>query len=145
MSTRGALEYFDPRTLADPYAYYESRRSEGPVLDVSTADKETYLVIDAAVIREIVGRPDVFSSRPVAAQGVNFYPRAEALLVVQCLQSVGARSDRDHSEPGADQDPLQRHADPAFVIHHQHLWQSLHRCFLDPPDLPVDGARNTPS
>jgi len=80
MSTTGALEYFDPRALADPYAYYESRRSEGPVLDVSTADKETYLVIDAAVIREIVGRPDVFSSRPVAAQGVNFYPRAEALL-----------------------------------------------------------------
>ena len=80
MSTDPVAEFFDPRTLADPYAYYESRRTAGPVLDVSTPDKETYLVIGAAAIKEIVGRPDVFSSRPVGAQGVNLYPRAEALL-----------------------------------------------------------------
>lgn len=80
MSTNPVAEFFDPRTLADPYAYYESRRRAGPVLDVSTPDKETYLVIGAAAIKEIVGRPDIFSSRPVGAQGVNLYPRAEALL-----------------------------------------------------------------
>ena len=80
MSTNPVAEFFDPRTLADPYAYYESRRTGGPVLDVSTAEKETYLVIGAAAIKEIVGRPDIFSSRPVGAQGVNLYPRAEALL-----------------------------------------------------------------
>jgi cytochrome P450 len=80
VSTNPVAEFFDPRTLADPYAYYESRRAAGPVLDVSTPGKETYLVIGAAAIKEIVGRPDIFSSRPVGAQGVNLYPRAEALL-----------------------------------------------------------------
>ncbi len=72
--------FFEPATLANPYSYYESRRNQGPVLDVSTPGKETYLVIGAAVIREILARPEVFSSRPVGAQGVNLYPRAEALL-----------------------------------------------------------------
>lgn len=72
--------FFGPATLADPYSYYESRRNEGPVLDVSTPDRETYLVVDAAAIREILGQPELFSSRPVGAQGVNLYPRAEALL-----------------------------------------------------------------
>jgi len=80
VSTHPVAEFFDPRTLADPYGYYESRRTEGPVLDVSTPDKATYLVIGAAAIREILARPDIFSSRPVGAQGVNLYPRAEALL-----------------------------------------------------------------
>lgn len=80
MSTNPVVEFFDPRTLADPYAYYESRRTEGPVLDVSTPDKETYLVIGAAAIKKILSRPDIFSSRPIGAQGVNLYPRAEALL-----------------------------------------------------------------
>jgi cytochrome P450 len=74
------VQFFEPATLADPYAYYESRRAAGPVLDVSTPDKETYLVVGAAAIREILGQPEVFSSRPVGAQGVNLYPRAEALL-----------------------------------------------------------------
>lgn len=80
MSIAGRLEFFEPRTLADPHDYYESRRSEGPVLDVSTPDKETYLVIGAAAIKEILRQPEVFSSRPLGAQGVNVYPRAEALL-----------------------------------------------------------------
>lgn len=80
MSTSPVAEFFDPRTLADPYGYYESRRADGPVLDVSTPDRETYLVIGAAAIKEILARPDVFSSRPIGAQGVNLYPRAEALL-----------------------------------------------------------------
>jgi cytochrome P450 len=80
VSTHPVADFFDPRTLADPYGYYESRRSEGPVLDVSTLDKATYLVIGAAAIREILARPDTFSSRPFGAQGINLYPRAEALL-----------------------------------------------------------------
>ncbi len=80
MSTYPGFEYFATQNLADPYAYYERRRGDGPVLDVSTPDKEAYLVIGAAAIREIVARPDVFSSRPVGAQGINLYPRAEALL-----------------------------------------------------------------
>ena len=80
MSTNPVGNFFDPLTLADPYGYYESRRANGPVLDVSTPDRETYLVIGAAAIKEILGRPEVFSSRPVGAQGVNLYPRAEALL-----------------------------------------------------------------
>ena len=80
MSIAERLEFFEPRTLADPHDYYESRRSEGPVLDVSTPDKETYLVIGAAAIKDILRQPEVFSSRPLGAQGVNVYPRAEALL-----------------------------------------------------------------
>jgi cytochrome P450 len=80
VSTIPITEFFEPRTLAEPYGYYESRRPDGPVLDVSTPDKETYLVIGAAAIREILGRPEVFSSRPIGAQGVNVYPRAEAVL-----------------------------------------------------------------
>ncbi len=80
MSTHPGLEYFAVQNLADPYPYYARRRGDGPVLDVSTPDKEAYLVIGAAAIRDIVARPDVFSSRPVGAQGVNLYPRAEALL-----------------------------------------------------------------
>ena len=80
MSTYPGFEYFAAANLADPCLYYERRRGEGPVLDVSMPDKEAYLVIGAAAIRDIVARPDVFSSRPVGAQGVNLYPRAEALL-----------------------------------------------------------------
>jgi cytochrome P450 len=80
MSTASGLNFFDPGTLANPYAFYEAHRSGGPVVDVSTGRRETYLVVGAAAIREILQRPDLFSSRPVGVQGVNFYPRAEAWL-----------------------------------------------------------------
>ena len=80
MANAGGLEFFDPRTLVDPYPFYAEQRASGPVLDVSTAARETYLVIGAAAIREVVANPQLFSSRPVGAQGVNVYPRAEARL-----------------------------------------------------------------
>jgi len=80
MSIEAGLTFFDPRTLADPYSYYERRRGEGPVLDVSTPEREIYLVVGLAAIREVTQQPVLFSSRPVGAQGVNHYPRAEAYL-----------------------------------------------------------------
>jgi cytochrome P450 len=80
MSTARGLEFFDPRTLVDPYPFYEAHRAQGPVLDVSTDGRATYLVIGADAIREVVASPAVFSSRPVGAQGINVYPRAEAYL-----------------------------------------------------------------
>ncbi len=80
MSIEAGLTFFDPRTLADPYSYYERRRGEGPVLDVSTPEREIYLVVGAAAIRELLQRTELFSSRPLQIQGVNHYPRAEAYL-----------------------------------------------------------------
>lgn len=80
MSIEAGPAFFDPGTLADPYSYYERRRGEGPVLDVSTPEREIYLVVGSAAIREILQRPDLFSSRPVGVQGLNHYPRAEAYL-----------------------------------------------------------------
>lgn len=80
MSIEAGPAFFDPATLADPYSYYERRRGEGPVLDVSTPEREIYLVVGSAAIREILQRPELFSSRPVGVQGLNHYPRAEAYL-----------------------------------------------------------------
>ncbi len=80
MSTGRGLAFFDPLTLANPYGFYDSHRGKGPVLDVSTGEREIYLVMGAAAIREVLRRPDLFSSRPVGVQGVNSYPRAEAYL-----------------------------------------------------------------
>lgn len=78
--TEAGLTFFEPGTLADPYAYYERRRGEGPVLDVSTAERSIYLVVGSAALKEVLARPDLFSSRPLGVQGVNVYPRAEAYL-----------------------------------------------------------------
>jgi len=80
MSIASTLQFFDPQTLVDPYPYYAAHRGQGPVLDVSTPDRETYLVIGAAAIKDVVAHPGIFSSRPVGAQGINVYPRAEAHL-----------------------------------------------------------------
>ena len=80
MSIAHGLEFFDPQTLVDPYAFYETSREQGPVLDVSTSARETYLVVGADTIKDVIARPQVFSSRPIGAQGVNVYPRAEAYL-----------------------------------------------------------------
>ncbi len=80
MSTASGLDFFDADNLADPYAFYEMHRAQGPVLDVSTPERETYLVIGSAAIKDVLKQPELFSSRPVGVQGVNFYPRAEAHL-----------------------------------------------------------------
>jgi cytochrome P450 len=80
MSTASGLEFFDQDTLANPYAFYDAHRGEGPVLDVSTPGREAYLVIGMAAVKEVIGQPELFSSRPAGVQGVNIYPRAEAYL-----------------------------------------------------------------
>lgn len=78
-ASRGAA-YFDPRTLADPYAFYATARADGPVVDVSRDGREIWLIVGHDAVAEAARSPEVFSSRPVGVQGVNHYPRAEAYL-----------------------------------------------------------------
>ena len=45
-----------------------------------TSARETYLVVGADTIKDVIARPQIYSSRPIGALGVNVYPRAEAYL-----------------------------------------------------------------
>ena len=72
--------FLEHATLLDPYAFYDARRAQGPLVSIANGDRETWLVIGHDAIREAVAQPQVFSSRPDGIQGVNFYPRAEELL-----------------------------------------------------------------
>ena len=60
MSTNPVAEFFDPRTLADPYAYYESRRTAfRGVLGKVLRDKRFHHECASLGMLRLVERPDI--------------------------------------------------------------------------------------
>ena len=71
--------FFEERTLTNPYEFYDDVRQAGPVVPIENPYRETYLVLEYDVIREVTKHPELFSSRP-AGRNLNFYPKAVAYL-----------------------------------------------------------------
>ena len=71
--------FFEEHTLTNPYDFYDGVRQAGPIIRIENPHRETYLVLEYDVIREITKHPELFSSRP-AGRNLNFYPKAVAYL-----------------------------------------------------------------
>ncbi len=71
--------FFEEHTLTNPYDFYDCVRQSGPIVRIENPHRETYMVLDFDVIREITKQPELFSSRP-AGRNLNFYPKAVAYL-----------------------------------------------------------------
>ncbi len=61
---RRTIEFFDDTNIQDPYPLYERLRTRGPVHRVG--DSDFYLVCTWDAIKEVVSRPDDFSSNLTA-------------------------------------------------------------------------------
>jgi cytochrome P450 len=87
------MNFLDPETMADPFAFFQLARSMAPVLKVSRSGglEDIYLVTTRELIQEVTQNPAVFSSDFIHLlfEGVGQNPEADQLLREQSWKKTG--------------------------------------------------------
>src|SRR5271170_2882658 len=84
------VEFFTPEILTDPYAFYEWSRAEAPVARTQLPGKnlEVFLVTTYDLVKEVLSKPDLYSSACEHILMGGAHPNAE----VDALLEGGVRT-----------------------------------------------------